>query len=284
MFYTTRRVRHIVYDTPELSEERGLSTDETPRSRRLGLLLGGISWVLTLLYFVDQIVAQAAWTTHYSLMDNRVSDLGSTACGTTVANTYICSPLHTVMNATFVVTGLLILAGLFLTRSTWPRRRLTTCGLVLLGIAGLGTIVMGLSPENVNVLVHLVGPLNIPAGNVAMILLGLVIWPSRRGMAWFSLLSGIVGLLGLLAGPFLVILTRHGGGLAERIALYPLILWLIVFGAVIVTRKLRARDDQESRPIQNRHSPVAFAEACADEFERAKCQAEITSRANAVGM
>jgi hypothetical protein len=29
---------------------------------------------------------------------------------------------------------------------------------------------------------------------------------------------------------FLVILTGHGGGLAERIALYPLIIWLIVFG------------------------------------------------------
>jgi len=93
-----------------------------------------------------------------------------------------------------------------------------------------------------------------------------------------------LGCLACWPGPFLVILTGHGAGLAERIALYPLILWLIVFGAVIVTRKLRARDDQESRPIQNRHSPVAFAEACADEFERAKCQAEITSRANAVGM
>jgi hypothetical protein len=96
MFYTTRRVRHIVYDTPELSEERGLSMDETPRSRSWALLLGGISWVLTLLYFVDQIVAQAAWTTALQPHDNRVSDLGSTACGTTVANTYICSPLHTV--------------------------------------------------------------------------------------------------------------------------------------------------------------------------------------------
>jgi hypothetical membrane protein len=255
------------------------------RSRSsLGLLLGGISWILTLLYFVGQIVAQAAWTTHYSLIDNRVSDLGSTACGTTLANTYICSPLHTVMNATFVLTGLLILVGLFLTRSTWPRRRLTTWGLVLMGIAGLGTIVIGLSPENVNVLVHLVGALNIPAGNVAMIFLGLAIWPSRRGMAWLSLLSGIVGLLGLLAGPFLVILTGHGGGLAERIALYPLIIWLIVFGAAIVTRKLRARDDQELRPIQNRHSPAAFADAGADEYERAKRQAEITSRASAAGM
>lgn len=134
------------------------------------------------------------------------------------------------MNATFVVTGALILIGLFLTRPIWPRRRLTTWGLVLLGVAGVGTILIGLSPENVNVPLHILGALNIPAGNVAMILLGLAIWRDRPGMAKFSVVAGVVGLLGMLAGPFLVILTGHGGGLAERVALYPLIIWLIAFG------------------------------------------------------
>ena len=55
-----------------------------PRSASaLRLPVGGAAWVLTLLYFVGQIVAQAAWTTPYSLIDNRVSDLGNTACGRT---------------------------------------------------------------------------------------------------------------------------------------------------------------------------------------------------------
>ena len=90
--------------------------------------VGGAAWVLTVLYFIGQMVAQAAWKTPYSLIDNRVSDLGSTACGRTVANTLICSPLHAVMNLTFILTGGLILVGLFLTRSIWPRRRLTTWG------------------------------------------------------------------------------------------------------------------------------------------------------------
>jgi hypothetical membrane protein len=152
------------------------------------------------------------------------------------------------MNATFVLTGVLILVGMFLTRSTWPRRRLTTWGLILLGVAGAGTILIGLSPENVNVLVHLVGALNIPAGNAAMILLGLAIWRERRALAWFSLLSGVVGILGLLAGPFLVIATGHGGGLAERVALYPLIIWLIVFGVSFVAQRVRPTPD---------HAPVA---------------------------
>jgi hypothetical membrane protein len=242
-------------------------TPQTPRpprttqsSARLAFLVGGGAWILTAVYFVGQGIAQAAWTTPYSLIDNRVSDLGSTSCGTTLANTYICSPLHAVMNSTFVLTGVLILAGLFLTWSVWPRRRLATWGLVLLGVAGAGTILIGLSPENVNVFVHLVGALNIPAGNVAMILLGLAIWRDRREMAWFSLLAGVVGLLGMLAGPFLVILTGHGGGLAERIALYPLIIWLIVFGLSVIADRVRRRSG-EVLP-----------------------QAEMTSRASAAGM
>jgi hypothetical protein len=47
-------------------------------------------------------------------------------------------------------------------------------------------------------------------------------------------LAGGIGFLGLLAGPLLVIASGHGGGLAERIALYPLIIWLIVFGCAML--------------------------------------------------
>jgi hypothetical membrane protein len=237
--------------------------DRKPRSlSRVSLLLGGCAWILTLLYFVGQIIAQAAWRTPYSMIDSRVSDLGSTACGTTVANTYVCSPLHVVMNATFVLTGVLILVGLALTRSVWPRRRLTTAGLIMLVVAGAGTILVGLSPENVNVFIHVVGALNIPAGNVAMILLGLAIWRDRRGprdpreasaasgaieLAWLSILAGIVGLLGMLAGPFLVILTGHGGGLSERIALYPLIIWLVGVGVSFVGHVVRRKPGRARR-------------------------------------
>jgi hypothetical protein len=67
----------------------------------------------------------------------------------------------------------------------------------------------------------------------------------------------------LLAGPFLVILTGHGGGLAERIALYPLIIWLIVCGLAVLTKDLQAPAASES--VQKPH-------------------AEMTSRANAAGM
>jgi hypothetical protein len=37
-----------------------------------------------------------------------------------------------------------------------------------------------------------------------------------------------------------------GCGLAERVALYPLIIWLIVFGFAIVSQKVRTRDNPGS--------------------------------------
>jgi hypothetical membrane protein len=165
--------------------------DRTPRAlTQFRLLLGGCAWILTPLYFVGQILVQAAWTTPYSMIDNRVSDLGNTTCGTTVANTYICSPLHAVMNVTFIRTGMLILIGVALTHSVWPPRHLTTWGLIMLGVAGAGTILVGLSPENVHIFIHVVGAVNIPAGNVAMILLGLAIWRDRRGPDRVGLVLG----------------------------------------------------------------------------------------------
>ena len=36
---------------------------------------------------------------------------------------------------------------------------------------------------------------------------------------------------------FWLVLTGHGGGLAERIALYPLIIWLVVFGVSCVSSR-----------------------------------------------
>ena len=129
---------------------------------------------------------------------------------------------------------------------------------------------VGLNLENVNMLFHLIGGLNIPAGNTAMILLGLAIWRERRGpgsaasgemkLAWFLVLSGVIGFLGLLVGPVLVILTGHGGGLAERVALYPLIIWLIVFGYAILSKKVQTSEDPGS---------TLSAETAAQELELA---------------
>lgn len=196
--------------------------------------IGGALWSLSVVYFIGQAVTQAAWSTPYSLIDNRISDLGNTACGRALATVYICSPLHTVMNVSFILTGLLLLAGLPLTRRMWPRRKLTTWGLAFLAITGIGTILVGIAPENVNVPLHLIGALNIPCGNIALLLLGLANRRLRPGIAGLTFALSGIGFFGMLAGPALIALTGHGGGLAERLALYPAIVWTIVLGLTVL--------------------------------------------------
>ena len=100
-------------------------TRQFPASADRQVALGAACWVLTVVFFIGQAVAQAASTVPYSLAGNYISDLGNTACGTFTQGAYradVCSPLHGVMNATFVVTGLLMLGGAVGTRRAWPRR------------------------------------------------------------------------------------------------------------------------------------------------------------------
>ena len=199
--------------------------------------LGAVCWVLTVEFFIGQAVAQAAWRTPYSMVRDYVSDLGAAHCGTTSipgSTTYICSPLDVVMNAAFVAFGVLVLFGAVLTASTWPRRGLTWAGLVFLVLLGLGKILVGLAPEDVHLGLHLLGALGIPAGNLAVLLLGAACWPSRRGWAVASWVLGGLGLIGFL----LQVGAPHvlGVGTAERLAESTTVVWLMARGAVLLLR------------------------------------------------
>jgi hypothetical membrane protein len=137
------------------------------------IVLGGLCWILSIEFFVGQAIAQAAWTGSqvYSMINDPISDLGVTSCGPWppsgvgsrlaerlgTSYTYLCSPLHNVMNATLIATGALILLGLILTRSAWPKRRLTSWGFAFLAMGGVGKIIVGYAPENVNLIVHALG-------------------------------------------------------------------------------------------------------------------------------
>jgi hypothetical membrane protein len=211
------------------------------------IVVGGVCWILSAQFLVAQAIAQAAWKTPYSLLDNAISDLGNTACGQWpppgigsqlaqklgVGGTYVCSPLHNLMNASFVVVGLLLLVGLYLTRKAWPRRRLTSWSFVVLGLAGVGKIVVGLAPENTRLLIHSLGALGIPCASIGILLLGVAVWQTHRRTAILSIALGAIGLLGLLGGVAFTGLG-HGHGAGERIAEYPAIVWMVVLGVSFV--------------------------------------------------
>jgi hypothetical protein len=104
---------------------------------------------------------------------------------------------------------------------------------------GAGTVLVGLSPRTSTWSSTLSARSTSPP-NFGLILLGLALRDTRPRATLLSLLLGSLGLVGMLSGPPLVILAGHGGGLAERVALYPLIVWAILHGIGFVRSAARA--------------------------------------------
>jgi len=213
---------------------------------RVAIILGGGAWILaTLQYAVAQVVVAAAWHhPPYSWLGNYISDLGNTACGRfTVPHgtpSYVCSPLHSAMNASFIIAGILTIAGAILLRRFWPRSRGTTVAVVLWVITGLGKIAVGLVPENTNIDLHLLAAFNIPVGCVAILLLSLPARQASRAVSVTGIALAVVGLAGTVlstaaefAGSSSLDLGLRAGGM-ERVADYPGALWILMIGIIAV--------------------------------------------------
>jgi hypothetical membrane protein len=212
-----------------------------PAALSRGVAVGGACWSLLVLFFVGQGVAQAGVAAPYSLIDNNISDLGATTCGPIAIGDYraeVCSPWHPVMNATFVVSGLLTAAGAVLARGAWPAGRRAAWGVVMLVVSGAGEVLAGVAPEDVNVPLHLAGSIvGILGLDLGVGLLGAAVWPLHRGLGGGALLAVAVALFGFFVAPA----AGLPAGLAERLAGYPGVLWLIAVGVVLL-RAVRAAD------------------------------------------
>lgn len=199
----------------------------------LPVVLGAASWALSIVFFVVQAIAQAAFARPYDIATNLISDLGNTACGPV-----ICSPLHAVMNVTFIVVGGLHWLGAIATQAAWPRRPVSSVGRALVAFAGVGLILAGAAPENVQGAVHargaLLGPISL---NLAMIVLGLSIMGAWRPLGIAALIAGVIGLVGF--GLFLT--AAIPPGLAERLADYPGAVMVVVFGIFLLVSSARGR-------------------------------------------
>jgi hypothetical membrane protein len=167
-------------------------------------------------------------------VDNNISDLGATTCGPLTIGDYrteVCSPWHPVMNATFVLSGLLTAAGAVCSWRAWPAGRRAACGLALLVLSGAGEVLAGLAPEDVSPVVHVGGSIvGILALNAGVLLLGAALWGVHRALGGAALLAAAVGLFGFFVAPAAGLPT----GLSERLAGYPAVLWLIAAGLLLL--------------------------------------------------
>jgi hypothetical membrane protein len=199
--------------------------------------LGAAIFTVAAVYFVVQIVVAWVFIPSYSLISNSISVLGETSCGG-YCSPAICSPRWWLMDyAGFLLLGLVMMIGSALlyhefTERAPRERRAAMVGFGLMALGGLGSILVGFFPENENRTMHIVGAfLAIAIGNLAILVLGGVLTlpeSMRRSMLMFSSLA-LVALLCFASHRSFGI----GRGTMERIAAYPVTIWLITFGLYI---------------------------------------------------
>jgi hypothetical membrane protein len=204
----------------------------------LTVWFGALAWLLAAQFFVAQVAVAAAWTIPFSVKTRFISDLGNTACGPypNPSSVIVCSPWHAGMNASFIIVGITMAAGAILARSAFTAGWRQSLAVALFVAAGLGVLMVGVYPENVNITIHSIGAgMNFIGGNMALVLFGLSVpsTSSRSQFGWFSIATGIVGLTS--TGLFV---ARHDLGLGpggiERLAAYTTTTWQIVAGLIVL--------------------------------------------------
>jgi hypothetical membrane protein len=200
------------------------------------VVFGAACWTLSVAFFVSQPIVQAATTRPYSISGNLISDLGITACGPFANGGYhvdVCSPLHSVMNVTFVAVGLLQAVGAIATLRAWPMPRAAP-GLILLVLAGAALAIAGLAPENVNLSLHTTAAgFGIDFLNAAVIVLGVALLGPAPVLGVITLLVGIFGVVGTII--FRASLAGIPIGTAERLAVYPSVAMVVVLGVYLLS-------------------------------------------------
>ncbi|MFF2552198.1 DUF998 domain-containing protein [Nocardia sp. NPDC058058] len=209
---------------------------DRPGPDRIGRL-GALAWVSIIQYFVFLFVVQARWTTPYSWIRNAISDLGATTCfRSDSVEAWVCSPWHRVANVSWVIAGACMTIGALALYRLFPRNKLSHIGSGLYAVAGIGLIVVGLNPEDADSHLHGIGAVIAIAGGIAaMLCLSIAL---RRAGQWLPVArTGIVLGVAAICG-FIVMAARVGGparfGLWERIAAFPVLIWLILCGAYLL--------------------------------------------------
>lgn len=203
-------------------------------------LLGPLVWILSAQYFAAQIVVAATWPTGYSWTKNYISDLGNTICGQ-FGGRFVCSPGHNLMNASFILLGVLMAVGALLIYQEFSESRWSLTGFILMALAGVGSIMVGVFPENTITGLHLLGALfALGVGDVSLIILTLALRRVRNVFRVYTLISGVVSLVAFILFATGIHLGL-GRGTMERFSSYPQTLWLILFGTYMSADHFRRK-------------------------------------------
>ena len=120
-----------------------------------------------------------------------------------------------------------IALGVYSTHAVWPRDTKVRAGLALLTLAGIGKVVSGLNPANVDFTLHSLGAFGIPIGDIGP-------RPRGSGVPWQGGLDSCSGRSLWEWRDSWGSSTSWSGnslsGLWERVGSYPIIVWCVVMG------------------------------------------------------
>lgn len=221
--------------------------------------VGAWSVLSVLQYFAAETAVIGAWAgpQPYDRRTGYISDLGALNCGNYDGRD-VCSPLHWLMNASFIVQGLGMFLGALLLSSgllcvaaragvrVHPGRRKPRLAAVwvriLTGTAGAGTMVVGLVPEDAGSAFHFIGAVvYFLAGALALLVLG-VLWLRQTPLGWLVLGCGVVSLAALATGGLTGMDVPEPGTL-ERLMGYPITIGVAASGLVVAQRVHRHRKE-----------------------------------------
>lgn len=179
--------------------------------------------VLQALSLPAELAAGGASTPSYDWVRGTISELGVATCGGEIPGLGVlgCSPLHAVLNVSLVVSGLALIGLAALARRLPGFRGLAG---VAWAVAGLSTALTGLVPLDVDLDLHLLVSAPVFLASPLGVLLG-----ARQLGGGRRVVGVVVGVVTLVVGAvFLVWIDGAGiGGLLERVALWPSVIWVL---------------------------------------------------------
>jgi hypothetical membrane protein len=191
-------------------------------------LIGPTFWIISIQFFIVEIIVSHGWPVPYNFSADAISDLGNSACGL-YSGRYVCSPYFTWMNVSFVVLGATMIAGSTLIYQEFAKSKLNKAAFTCMALAGFGTILVGIFPENTINLLHSAGAL-LPflLGNTALIIFGFSLGLQGK-FKTYTIASGVIALAALVLFTTHIYLGLGLGGM-ERLVAHPQTVWLIAFG------------------------------------------------------
>lgn len=222
------------------SDRMSRRDEQTPESWSHRTSTGALLWIAQPLCILVELVSISQVRTPYSLIDSTISEAGAVRCTTityALGQVPVCSPLGWLLNAVTVASGLAVGVGALLLHRSLPTRRIRTGATVAAVLSGLSLIGTGLVPVdldlNLHVLVALPQFFTFP---LMLILLSAAMRSLSRRSAAIAFVAALLCIIGTVA--YLVRLAEpQGGGLLERLALWPFWLALLSVGATLLLRK-----------------------------------------------